>query len=181
MKAEPVPYNSILRCIHLHELGVRYELPAHYVGKLQNYHVYYRPEPIVHHLTKQKNFLLPYPEVILVGDSLTHHCISFGFENKQVKNIYININLPPKVHVNGHEWEDLELDLKITIDSNGWQVSVVDVDEFICAKTLSKRHRRLAWKEISSLIERIKLRQFPFGDDMGKIIDYAQSMGLFPY
>jgi hypothetical protein len=57
----------------------------------------------------------------------------------------------------------------------------VDVDEFICAKTLSKRHRRLTWKEISSLIERIKLRQFPFGDAMGEIIDYTQSMGLFPY
>ena len=175
MKAEAVLYNSMLRCMHLYNRGTRYELPAHYVGKIQNYFLYYRPTPIIHHFTKDKKFLLPYPEVVLVGDSLTHHCISIGFQDDQAKNMYVNINLPPKEHSNGHQWEDLELDLKIKVDPTGFQVSIVDVDEFIAATALTQEHRKLAWQEISILVEKIKERQFPFDHNLEKILSYAKS------
>jgi hypothetical protein len=158
-----VPYKAILRCLSLGCRQIRYELPAHYYGVMHNYALYYRPEPLVHHHGKQKTFTLPYPEIILVGDSATHHCISVAFNAQgQPQNIYANINLPPVPHSCGYEWEDLELDIRASMHENGWKPEVVDIDEFEAAN-LPKTYQKLAWQEIEILLNKCANQEFPFG------------------
>lgn len=159
-----VSYNSVLRCLSLGSRELRYELPAHYCGQIGNYTLYHRPNPIVHHHKKKKDFTLAYPEILLVGDSSTHHCISVAFDEGRPINIYANINLPPIAHGSGHEWEDLELDIKATMEKTGWRPMVVDVDEFEAAN-IPPIYQKLAWEEIDSLLKKCEQKEFPFIDE----------------
>jgi protein associated with RNAse G/E len=179
---KPVQYECMLRCKHV-DGGVRYELPAHFCFQRENYFIYHRPHPLVIHHTKNKEFVLPNPELILVGDEKTNHCISIALspEGKPV-NFYVNINLPPEKHELGHEWRDLELDIRMKWDpETKWHVEVVDVEEFE-KSDLTATHRKIALDEVEKLLKKINEKQFPFEEEFLKTIvpiDFFEKMRSF--
>lgn len=154
--------DRMLRCLHVNG-GIRYELPARLIGERGRYILYHRPCPEVIHHTKKKTFVLPYPEMVFVGDSGTHHCVSVALDAyHRAVNMYVNINLPPEPHQTGHEWRDLELDIKLTRGADGdWKPIVVDVEEFEQAD-LPPELRQIALQEVDTLLQTIREEQFPF-------------------
>jgi len=160
-------YTHMLVC--LDHLGkVKYKLPAIIMGEINGYWIYSRPLPIIHHHVKQKKYILNDPELILVSKK-GYHCISISFANKKATNMYININHPPEESKNGHEWRDLELDIRLAKQPDGsWGAKLLDEDEFIAAD-LKDEERKIAQDEAQRILNQIENRAFPFCDDLSQL------------
>ncbi|MBM3207941.1 MAG: DUF402 domain-containing protein [Chlamydiae bacterium] len=162
-----VQYTHLLRCLDYNG-NVKYELPAILVDTDDEYLIYSRPHPLVHHYVKEKSFTLDFPEILLVSKK-EKHCISIAFDKDQAVNMYINMNMPPVAHKTGHEWIDLELDIKLSRQANGdWEAVVVDQDEFEKAD-LTVEQRKIATDEVQSLLQKIQNGSFPFSRSLDDI------------
>jgi predicted RNA-binding protein associated with RNAse of E/G family len=139
----------------------RYSLPAIPVGTSNGYHLYYRPEAEVIHHTKGKSWNLPAPELMLVPQN-GQHVVSMSLTPEHVPlDCYVNINLQPTPYSKGMEWQDLELDLKLTRADHGWYLALLDVDEYDQAN-LSASLRASTEAEIARIIDAIQEGRFPF-------------------
>lgn len=162
-----VQYPHILQCLDTTG-SIKYQLPAMRIGENQNYWIYSRPHPVVDHQKKNQRILLPYPELVFVAKEECH-CISVGFDQGKAVNMYININLPPKELVNGHAWYDLELDIRMTKESDGsWTSTLVDEEEFEAA-SLTESERLIAGREVEVMFEKIAQKAFPFNESFGEL------------
>ncbi len=164
---EGMQYTHLLKCLD-YRGHIKYELPAILVDTKTDYWIYSRPDPVVHHRKKGRSFLLEYPEILLVSKQ-GNHCISIAFDGDRAVNMYVNINTRPEPYDRGHQWKDLELDIKLTKDVCGiWHPVIVDEDEFEAAD-LTDGERIIAQEELSVLLTKIQLQQFPFCDDLSEV------------
>jgi len=92
-----------------------------------------------------------------------HHCISISVDGEGFPiEAYVNINMPPRVQVDGWSWADLELDWKLRIDwTRRWAFLLLDYREFQKA-VLTPQQRELAQSEISAVLQRVVGGDYPF-------------------
>ncbi len=157
--------SALLSCLSIHG-GKKYDLPGFSVGIYNDYTVYFRPDPQIIHYSKKRIYTLENPEIVLVSLNRCH-VISIALDefNKPI-NMYININLMPEINNSGHHWVDLELDIKVFLDEDGnFTPILVDIDEYE-KNILDPGHKEISEHEISQLIDRIFLKQFPFNRNL---------------